>query len=82
MPSGSLRPTGVPEPVDTVAIERVRDEFYDLRFRNNNSTLGEYDIKNIIPNRSKTIWMTTEIQGLKLFDEFMRALQDVKNNQP
>ena len=31
--------------VDTVAIERVRDSFYDMRFRNNNSTLGEYDIK-------------------------------------
>jgi flagellar hook-associated protein 1 FlgK len=31
--------------VDAVAIERVRDSFYDMRFRNNNSTLGEYDIK-------------------------------------
>ena len=31
--------------VDTIAIERIRDSFYDMRFRNNNSTLGEYDIK-------------------------------------
>lgn len=31
--------------VDTVSIERVRDTFYDMRFRDNNSTLGEYDIK-------------------------------------
>ncbi len=31
--------------VDTLAIERVRDEFYDTKYWNNNANLGEYDIK-------------------------------------
>lgn len=31
--------------VDTLAIERVRDEFYDTKYWNNNANAGEYDIK-------------------------------------
>ena len=29
--------------VETLAIERVRDEFYDTKFWNNNAKLGEYE---------------------------------------
>jgi len=32
--------------VETLAVERIRDEFYDYRYWNNNSKLGEYDQKN------------------------------------
>ena len=67
--------------VDTVAIERVRDEFYDLRFRNNNSTLGEYDIKKYYPPSIEDYLDDDGDTGFEaIFDEFMRALQDVKNN--
>ncbi len=31
--------------VETLAIERVRDEFYDVKFWNNNAKVGEYDMK-------------------------------------
>lgn len=31
--------------VETLAIERVRDEFYDTKYWNNNANAGEYDIK-------------------------------------
>lgn len=31
--------------VDTLAIERVRDEFYDTKYWNNNANAGEYDVK-------------------------------------
>ncbi len=31
--------------VDTLAIERVRDEFYDTKYWNNNQKVGEYGIK-------------------------------------
>ncbi|MGN1146267.1 MAG: flagellar basal body protein, partial [Acetatifactor sp.] len=31
--------------VDTLAIERVRDEFYDGRYWDNNAKVGEYSIK-------------------------------------
>jgi flagellar hook-associated protein 1 FlgK len=32
--------------VDTIAIERVRDAFYDTKYRNNESLLGNYEQKN------------------------------------
>ncbi|WP_024866492.1 flagellar basal body protein [Butyrivibrio sp. FCS014] len=32
--------------VDTLAIERVRDSFYDVKFRNNETLLGEVSQKN------------------------------------
>lgn len=67
--------------VDTVAIERVRDEFYDLRFRNNNSTLGEYDIKKYYTQSIEDYLDDDGDTGFEaIFDGFMRALQDVKNN--
>ena len=61
--------------VDTVAIERVRDEFYDMRFRNNNSTLGEYDIKKYYAD---TIQQYLDDDGdtgfATIFDTFMSSL--------
>ena len=32
--------------VDTIAIERVRDSFYDVKYRNNESLLGNYEQRN------------------------------------
>ena len=32
--------------VDTISIERVRDSFYDVKYRNNESLLGNYEQKN------------------------------------
>lgn len=31
--------------VETLAIERIRDEFYDVKYWDNNAKVGEYDIK-------------------------------------
>ena len=31
--------------VETLAIERIRDEFYDVKYWDNNARVGEYDIK-------------------------------------
>lgn len=31
--------------VETLAIERIRDEFYDTKYWNNNANAGEYDVK-------------------------------------
>ena len=32
--------------VDTLAIERLRNEYYDIRYWNNNSNLGEFSVKD------------------------------------
>ena len=31
--------------VETLAVERIRDQFYDFRYWNNNAKVGEYDQK-------------------------------------
>lgn len=64
--------------VDTVAIERVRDEFYDLRFRNNNSTLGEYDIKKYYTDTIQQYLDDDGDTGFgAIFDEFLATMQGV-----
>ncbi len=32
--------------VDVLAVERMRDEFYDVKYWNNNADVGEYDVKS------------------------------------
>lgn len=67
--------------VDTVSIERIRDEFYDLRFRNNNSTLGEYDIKKYYTDMIQQYLDDDGDTGFgTIFDEFLAALQSVPTN--
>ena len=40
--------------VETLAIERVRDEFYDGRFWDNNAQLGEYDMQQYYMQQLET----------------------------
>lgn len=70
--------------VDTVAIERIRDSFYDMRFRNNNSTLGEYDIKKYYTD---TLQQYLNDEGGRIgagfssiYDSFAEALQSITTN--
>lgn len=67
--------------VDTVAIERVRDEFYDLRFRNNNSTLGEYDIKKYYTDTIQQYLDDDGTSGFAtIFDELISSLESIPSN--
>lgn len=70
--------------VDTVAIERVRDSFYDMRFRNNNSTLGEYDIKKYYTNNIQQYLDDdggTSGSGFgSVYRAFANALQSITTN--
>lgn len=69
--------------VETLAIERVRDDFYDTKFWNNNCKTGEYDMKqyymkqieNYFADDAKTI-------GFKsIFDDMMiEGLQEAIKN--
>lgn len=40
--------------VETLAIERMRDDFYDTKYWNNNEKLGEYDIKQYYMQQIET----------------------------
>ncbi len=67
--------------VDTVAIERMRDSYYDMRFRSNNSTLGEYDIKKYYTDTLQQYLDDDGTSGFgTIYDSFWAALQSVSTN--
>lgn len=67
--------------VDTVAIERVRDAFYDMRFRDNNATLGEYDIKKYYADTLQQYLDDDGVSGFgAIYNEFDGALQTLSTN--
>ena len=54
--------------VETLAIERIRDEFYDGRFWDNNAQLGEYDMKQYYMQQLETYF---DDDGKTIFDQLM-----------
>ena len=60
--------------VETLAIERVRDEFYDGRFWDNNAQLGEYDMKQYYMQQLETYFDDDgKSTGFKTIFEIGRA---------
>lgn len=59
--------------VETLAIERIRDEFYDGRFWDNNALLGEYDMKQYYMQQLETYFDDDgKSTGFKtIFDQLM-----------
>lgn len=59
--------------VETLAIERVRDEFYDTKYWNNNAKVGEYDMKQYYMQQIETYFDDDgKNAGFKtIFDQFM-----------
>ncbi|MBR1931692.1 MAG: flagellar hook-associated protein FlgK [Lachnospiraceae bacterium] len=59
--------------VETLAIERVRDEFYDTKYWNNNSKVGEYNMKQYYMQQVETYFDDDgKNAGFKtVFDQFM-----------
>ena len=69
--------------VETLAIERIRDEFYDFRYWNNNSRLGEYAQKQYYMQQIETYFDDNgENAGFKtVFDQLMvTGMQALLNN--
>ncbi len=59
--------------VDTLAIERVRDDFYDTKYWYNNANVGEYDMKNYYMQQIESYFDDDgKNAGFKtVFDRFM-----------
>jgi flagellar hook-associated protein 1 FlgK len=59
--------------VETLAIERVRDEFYDTKYWNNNAKVGEYDMKQYYMQQVETYFNDNGTNaGFKtVFDQLM-----------
>ena len=65
--------------VDVLAIERIRDEFYDVKYWDNNATTGEYNMKQYYMKQIEDYFTDDDtIEGFKtIFDDMMSALQEV-----
>lgn len=66
--------------VETLAVERIRDEFYDHKYWNNNTKVGEYEIKQYYMEQVETYF---EDDGTKtgfktIYDQFMvKGMQEL-----
>ncbi|WP_026527169.1 flagellar hook-associated protein FlgK [Butyrivibrio sp. VCD2006] len=64
--------------VDTIAIERVRDEFYDVKYRTNETLLGRVTQRNYFNQLTQEYFKDDGITGFSsLFAKMQSALQDV-----
>lgn len=67
--------------VDTIAIERVRDHFYDVKYWNNNAKYGEYEVKSYYCQTIEDYFDDDNISGfVTIFNKMGNALQTVIDN--
>lgn len=67
--------------VDTLAIERVRDQFYDEKYRDNETRLGEYERKEYYMGIFETYFTDDGTTGFKsIFDNLINSMQEVTKN--
>ena len=67
--------------VDTIAIERVRDEFYDVKYWNNNCKYGEYEVKSYYARTVEDYFDDDGDTGFKsVFNKMSNALQSLVSN--
>lgn len=67
--------------VDTIAIERIRDSFYDTKYRDNETRLGEYDVKAYYMKMIEDYFTDDNVTGFKtIFNQVSNALQEITKN--
>lgn len=68
--------------VETLAIERVRDNFYDIKFWDNNQKLGEYSVKDYYMSCLEEYYSDDDtIKGFTtIFEEFYTMMQELSKN--
>ena len=67
--------------VETLSIERVRDQFYDFKYWSNETKLGEYDAKLYYCNMIQEYLKDDKKTGFKtLFDNIGATLQEITKN--
>ena len=65
--------------VDVLAIEQIRDHFYDVKYWDNNANTGEYNMKQYYMKQVEDYFNDdSTIEGFKtIFDDMMTALGEV-----
>ena len=66
--------------VDTLSVERIRDGFYDQKYWNNNSKLGEYNMKSYYMREMEDYFYDSGTNGgfSQIYDKLMiTALEEI-----
>lgn len=68
--------------VDTLAIERIHDDFYDNKYWANNTKAGEYNMKNYYMKQIEDYFKDdSTIEGFTtVFNKMMNTMEEVKKN--
>lgn len=67
--------------VETIAIERIREVFYDNKYRENETKLGEYDVKAYYCRMIENYLTDDNTTGFKtIFNQISNALQEITKN--
>lgn len=67
--------------VETIAIERIRDQFYDNKYRENESRLGEFDVKAYYMRTIENYLTDNNVTGFKtIFNTMSNALEEITKN--
>lgn len=68
--------------VETLAIERIHDDFYDSKYWSNNTKAGEYSMKDYYMTQIESYFRDdSTIEGFTtVFNEMMNTLQEVQKN--
>lgn len=67
--------------VETIAIERIRDAFYDNKYRENETRLGEFDTKAYYMRMVENYLTDDKITGFKsIYNQISNALEEVTKN--
>ncbi len=67
--------------VDTLSIDRIRDDFYDVKYRDNATRWGEFDVKSTYMETIESLFTDDGITGFtSIFAKYQTKLQEVMKN--
>lgn len=67
--------------VDLVGVEQVRDEYYDVKYRSNNTLFGEYDAKRYYMAEIENYYNEIQLEGFTTtFDNMFESIQELQKN--
>ena len=67
--------------VDVVSIDQIRDEYYDLKYRTNNTIYGEYFTKDYYLTEIENYFNEIRLEGFTTtFDDMYACIQELQKN--
>lgn len=68
--------------VDTISIERMRNEFYDVRYWNNNANVGEYESKSYYMKQLEDYFVddATNVGFNTIFNQMVNGISSIQTN--